>query len=66
MMRARYIALTVVQADDICEAQLRLTDHHKDGSREELCIPLRIPAVRDAEDIESWCREHLAAAIEVI
>lgn len=66
MAAERYTVLTVVQVGSIIQAAVRLTDNHNDGSREEVVYPLTISAVEDAPDLESWCKDVLAAAIEVL
>lgn len=62
----RFLMMTVFEMEGQIHATLRLTDQHSDESKEELVLPLRIQAVKDADDMESWARDHLAAAIEVI
>ena len=66
MTASRFFYFTLHEMEGRVIAHIRLTDQHNDGSREELVLPLRIPAVVDAEDLESWCREHLAAAVETV
>lgn len=66
MNASRFFCFTLHEMEGELVAHIRLTDQHNDGSREELVIPLPIPPVKDADDIESWCREHLAAAVECI
>lgn len=62
----RFLMMTVFEMEGQVHATIRLTDQHSDESKEELLIPLRIPAVKDADDMESWARDHLVAAIELI
>lgn len=45
-------------------AEVTLTEHHPDGSKETVMYPIRLSPQADIPDPESWTRHALAEVIE--